>query len=150
MRAERVSLYLANAMGGGSSSPGWRSKARNGDIERDAVDSARNYWLTRISACRIQDLNTHCLDEFRKHWQCLDNENHQLWQCRPEEWKLNKCVFDKLGLVKTVPDQPKNSVPVHLRAMQHYARKPIWSSEKPFVPETTKPASAGSSEKAAQ
>lgn len=44
----------------------------------------------------IQDINTHCLAEFRKHWECLDDRNHQLWQCRPAEWKLNKCVFDNL------------------------------------------------------
>lgn len=45
---------------------------------------------------RVDDINKHCLDEFRKHWQCLDNNNHQLWQCRKDEWKLNKCVFDNL------------------------------------------------------
>lgn len=45
---------------------------------------------------RIKDINTHCLAEFRKHWECLDDRNHQLWQCRPAEWKLNKCVFDNL------------------------------------------------------
>jgi hypothetical protein len=44
----------------------------------------------------IKDINTHCLAEFRKHWECLDNRNHQLWQCRPAEWKLNKCVYDNL------------------------------------------------------
>jgi NADH dehydrogenase (ubiquinone) 1 alpha subcomplex subunit 8 len=44
----------------------------------------------------IQDINTHCLQEFRKHWECLENGNHQLWQCRPAEWKLNKCVYDNL------------------------------------------------------
>lgn len=41
-------------------------------------------------------MNKHCLAEFRKHWTCLDNNNQQLWQCRPAEWKLNKCVFDNL------------------------------------------------------
>jgi hypothetical protein len=41
-------------------------------------------------------VNKHCLEEFRKHWTCLDNNNQQLWQCRPAEWKLNKCVFDNL------------------------------------------------------
>lgn len=46
--------------------------------------------------CRIEDVNKHCLEEFRKHWTCLDNNNQQLWQCRPAEWKLNKCVFDNL------------------------------------------------------
>ncbi len=45
---------------------------------------------------RIEDVNKHCLEEFRKHWTCLDNNNQQLWQCRPVEWKLNKCVFDNL------------------------------------------------------
>jgi hypothetical protein len=44
----------------------------------------------------IKDINTHCLAEFRKHWECLDDRNHQLWQCRPAEWKLNKCVYDNL------------------------------------------------------
>jgi hypothetical protein len=44
----------------------------------------------------IEDVNKHCLAEFRKHWTCLDNNNQQLWQCRPAEWKLNKCVFDNL------------------------------------------------------
>jgi hypothetical protein len=45
---------------------------------------------------RIEGVNKHCLAEFRKHWTCLDNNNQQLWQCRPQEWKLNKCVFDNL------------------------------------------------------
>jgi hypothetical protein len=54
----------------------------------------RDQLLTQINS--IKDLNTHCLAEFRKHWECLDDRNHQLWQCRPAEWKLNKCVFDNL------------------------------------------------------
>lgn len=41
-------------------------------------------------------MNKHCLEVFRAHWQCLDNNNHQLWQCRPAEWKLNTCVFNNL------------------------------------------------------
>lgn len=45
---------------------------------------------------RLKDIDTHCLAEFRKHWDCLENRNHQMWQCRPAEWKLNKCVYDKL------------------------------------------------------
>jgi hypothetical protein len=45
---------------------------------------------------RIADLNTHCLAEFRTHWQCLEQGNQQLWQCRPQEWKLNKCAYTKL------------------------------------------------------
>lgn len=45
---------------------------------------------------RIEDVNKHCLAEFKKHWECLDTNNHQLWQCRPAEWQLNKCVFSNL------------------------------------------------------
>lgn len=41
-------------------------------------------------------MNKHCLTEFRKHWECLDNNNQQLWQCRKFERPLNKCVFDNL------------------------------------------------------
>jgi hypothetical protein len=41
---------------------------------------------------RLEDVNKHCLTEFRKHWECLDNSNQQLWQCRKWERPLNKCV----------------------------------------------------------
>jgi hypothetical protein len=44
----------------------------------------------------IKDINENCLAEFRTHWQCLENHNQQLWNCRSEERKLNKCVFEKL------------------------------------------------------
>lgn len=44
----------------------------------------------------ISDINKECLDQFRSHWQCLENHNQQLWNCRSEERRLNKCVFDKL------------------------------------------------------
>lgn len=46
--------------------------------------------------CSIDDVNKHCLESFRAHWQCLENNNQQLWQCRPDEWRLNKCVFHNL------------------------------------------------------
>lgn len=45
---------------------------------------------------RLDDINKNCLEEFRKHWQCLDNNNQQLWHCRRPEQLLNACVFDKL------------------------------------------------------
>lgn len=62
---------------------------------------------TRISVClisgaltdmhgSIEDINKSCLEEFRAHYECLDNNNQQLWQCRPAEWRLNKCVFHNL------------------------------------------------------
>ena len=45
---------------------------------------------------RLDDINKNCLEEFRKHWECLEQNNQQLWQCRRPEMKLNDCVFDKL------------------------------------------------------
>lgn len=124
-----------------------------------------NYWeimgilpecpLIRVNS--IKDINTHCLAEFRKHWECLDDRNQQLWQCRPAEWKLNKCVFDNLvrplhpptsaslsaipltplplqKLEKKIPDQPTNVVPVHLRPSQIFADVRIGPGDgKPFV-----------------
>jgi hypothetical protein len=44
----------------------------------------------------IDDINKNCLKEFRRHWSCLDTNNQQLWQCRPAERVLNKCVFETL------------------------------------------------------
>lgn len=95
---------------------------------------------------RLEDINKSCLEEFRKHWECLDDNNQQLWQCRKFERGLNKCVFEKLvriisvlstsivlsGVVtdipfvsqkmeKTIPGTPENETPVHLRKKQIFA-----------------------------
>ncbi|KAJ8109283.1 hypothetical protein OPT61_g7572 [Boeremia exigua] len=69
----------------------------------------------------ISDINKECLDQFRSHWQCLENHNQQLWNCRSEERRLNKCVFDKLSLEKTIPDAPKGDTPIHLRTKNTFA-----------------------------
>lgn len=45
---------------------------------------------------RLTDINAACLEDFRRHWTCLDDNNQQLWQCRRAERKLNACVFEKL------------------------------------------------------
>ncbi|PHH70639.1 hypothetical protein CDD80_5881 [Ophiocordyceps camponoti-rufipedis] len=90
--------------------------------------------VTRCARSVIQDLNTHCLAEFRKHWECLEEGNHQLWQCRPEEWKLNKCVYENLKLEKKIPDQPSNVTPVELRKKQIFADRLVRESDgEPFV-----------------
>ena len=47
-------------------------------------------------------------------------------------------------LEKVVPDQPKNSTPVHLRKKQIYAHYPIMRPE-PFVPEKAAETQAPSS-----
>jgi NADH dehydrogenase (ubiquinone) 1 alpha subcomplex subunit 8 len=91
----------------------------NGRGEIECLAEGRR--VTRCARSVLNDLTAQCLKEFRSHWQCLDNQNHQLYQCREAEWKLNKCAFDKLGLEKVVPDQPPNRVPVHLRTKQVFA-----------------------------
>ncbi|UKZ71941.1 uncharacterized protein TrAtP1_012884 [Trichoderma atroviride] len=90
--------------------------------------------VTRCAQSVLTDINTHCLAEFRKHWECLDNRNQQLWQCRPAEWKLNKCVYDNLKLEKKIPDQPTNVTPVELRTKQIFADVRIGPGDgKPFA-----------------
>ncbi|KAL2212781.1 NADH dehydrogenase, alpha subcomplex, subunit 8 [Sarocladium strictum] len=90
--------------------------------------------VTRCATSVLADINTHCLTEFRKHWECLDNRNHQLWQCRPAEWKLNECVYNKMNLEKKIPNQPTNVTPVELRSKQIFADVRIGPGDgKPFV-----------------
>ncbi|KAK3311618.1 uncharacterized protein B0T15DRAFT_508162 [Chaetomium strumarium] len=90
--------------------------------------------VTRCARSVLEDINKSCLEQFRAHWQCLENNNQQLWQCRPAEWKLNRCVYENLNLEKVVPDQPKHSTPVHLRPRQIFAHGWIPRTEKPFIP----------------
>ncbi|KAL8735685.1 MAG: hypothetical protein Q9181_002748 [Wetmoreana brouardii] len=78
--------------------------------------------VTRCAASVLEDINKNCLEQFRQHWNCLEYNNQQLWQCRKYEWKLNSCVFDKLGLEKKIPGAPENETPVHLRKRQIYSR----------------------------
>lgn len=44
----------------------------------------------------IKDINTHCLSQFKTHWECLEQNNHNLWECRRPEKALNECVFEKI------------------------------------------------------
>jgi len=60
----------------------------------------------RFLDSRLDDINKNCLEEFRKHWECLDQNNQQLWQCRRREMKLNGCVFDKLVSLSLLPSPP--------------------------------------------
>ncbi|KAB8076870.1 hypothetical protein BDV29DRAFT_189112 [Aspergillus leporis] len=94
----------------------------NGRGEFDCLKEGRK--VTRCAASVIKDINTHCLKQFTAHWECLENNNHHLWECRKPEMELNKCVFDKLGLKKTIPGAPENQTPVHLRPKQIYAQFP--------------------------
>jgi len=91
----------------------------NGRGELDCMREGRK--VTRCAASVLSDVNKHCLQEFRKHWECLENNNQQLWQCRKWERPLNKCVFENIGLEKTIPGTPEGETPVHLRTKQIYA-----------------------------
>jgi NADH dehydrogenase (ubiquinone) 1 alpha subcomplex subunit 8 len=66
----------------------------NGKGETECLKEGRK--VTRCAASVIEDINKSCLDVFRTHWKCLDNNNQQLWQCRGAERQLNKCVFENL------------------------------------------------------
>ncbi|KAL4875336.1 hypothetical protein BJY04DRAFT_202244 [Aspergillus karnatakaensis] len=94
----------------------------NGRGEIECLKEGRK--VTRCAASVIKDINTHCLKQFNAHWECLENNNHRLWECRKAEMDLNSCVFDKLGLKKTIPGAPEGQTPVHLRPKQLYASFP--------------------------
>ncbi|KAI9775077.1 MAG: hypothetical protein M1839_001469 [Geoglossum umbratile] len=66
----------------------------NGKGEIECLKEGRK--VTRCAASVLEDINKHCLTEFRQHWECLENYNQQLWNCRRPERRLNKCVFDNL------------------------------------------------------
>ncbi|KAL8695831.1 MAG: hypothetical protein Q9224_003128, partial [Gallowayella concinna] len=78
--------------------------------------------VTRCAASVIDDVTKNCLQQFRNHWECLEDNNQQLWQCRKWEWKLNACVYQKLGLEKKIPGAPEHEIPVHLRKRQIYSQ----------------------------
>ncbi|KAG9259011.1 uncharacterized protein F5Z01DRAFT_669745 [Emericellopsis atlantica] len=101
--------------------------------EFDCMKEGRR--VTRCASSVIDDLNKSCLEQFTNHWKCLDNHNQQLWQCRPFEWKLNRCAFEKLNLKKVVPDQPNNVTPVEQRPQMIMSDRKFRAVEgKPFVP----------------
>lgn len=50
--------------------------------------------VTRCAADFISKLKANCQSEWQAHYQCLENSNHHLWQCREQERPLNKCIFD--------------------------------------------------------
>lgn len=88
-------------------------KEANGTGEVDCLKEGRR--VTRCAISVFEDINKHCLEEFRLHWRCLEQQNNQFSGCRPAEKLLSKCVFDKLQLEKKIPGVPTNQVPIHLK-----------------------------------
>lgn len=65
--------------------------------------SSSNVLITMrlTSSDRISKMRENCLAQFDTHWNCLENNNHEYYQCRKPERALNKCMFDKLVSVST-------------------------------------------------
>jgi len=78
--------------------------------------------VTRCTTEILEKLRENCLSEFEKHWQCLELNNQELYRCRKPEKAFNKCVFQKLGLTKTIPGAPADQPQVHEK------QKPIFGA----------------------
>ncbi|KAF8645521.1 hypothetical protein AX16_007805 [Volvariella volvacea WC 439] len=85
-------------------------KAENRDPEHCLKEGRR---VTRCATDLINKMRENCLEQFQAHWQCLDKNNHEYYHCRKPERTLNKCMFEKLGLVKTIPGAPPGQTPIH-------------------------------------
>ena len=42
-----------------------------------------------------------CGDQWKAHWTCLENSNHEFSRCRKVEKPFNDCVFEQLVRVMT-------------------------------------------------
>ncbi|CAL1700194.1 unnamed protein product [Somion occarium] len=69
--------------------------------------------VTRCAQDMITKMRENCLQEWDKHWNCLELNNHEYYMCRKPERTLNKCMFEKLGLTKTIPGTPEGQTPIH-------------------------------------
>eukprot|EP00158_Paraphelidium_tribonemae_P000552 Partr_v1_DN22794_c0_g1_i1_m37935 putative NADH dehydrogenase (Ubiquinone) 1 alpha subcomplex len=72
--------------------------------------------VTRCALDLMSKLEEHCAETFKDHWTCLSVSNNYMWKCRTEEKAFNRCVFEKMGLKKHIPDQPVHQIPVHMRS----------------------------------
>lgn len=70
--------------------------------------------VTRCAVSVLNNLNKYCFDEFKLHYECLEQENHRLNGCRASEKVFNKCVFDNLKLEKKIPGV-KPEQQIHLK-----------------------------------
>ena len=56
--------------------------------------------VTRCAISVLKDINKYCFDEFKLHYECLEQNNQYFSRCRSSEGVLSKCVFDNMKLVK--------------------------------------------------
>ncbi|EER36097.1 hypothetical protein CTRG_00836 [Candida tropicalis MYA-3404] len=59
--------------------------------------------VTRCAISVLKDINKYCFDEFKLHYECLEQNNQYFSRCRSSEGVLSKCVFQNMGLVKKIP-----------------------------------------------
>ena len=59
--------------------------------------------VTRCAISVLKDINKYCFDEFKLHYECLEQNNQYFSRCRSSEGVLSKCVFDNMKLVKKIP-----------------------------------------------
>ncbi|KZP21547.1 Ndufa8, NADH-ubiquinone oxidoreductase complex I 19kd subunit [Athelia psychrophila] len=85
-------------------------KAQNRNPEHCLKEGRR---VTRCATDLITKMRENCLQQFDEHWKCLENSNQEYYLCRKPERSLNKCMFEKLGLTKTIPGSPAGRIPVH-------------------------------------
>lgn len=76
-------------------------KSENNGGTLDCLKEGRR--VTRCAVNVLQDLNKYCFDEFKLHYECLEQNNHRLGHCRYSEEVFNKCVFANLKLEKKIP-----------------------------------------------
>ncbi|KAF8835968.1 Ndufa8, NADH-ubiquinone oxidoreductase complex I 19kd subunit [Paxillus ammoniavirescens] len=78
--------------------------------------------VTRCATDLITKMRENCLEQFETHWNCLEMNNQEYYACRKPERTLNKCMFEKLGLTKTIPGAPAGQKPIH------EVEKPIYTT----------------------
>ncbi|KAI3406441.1 NdufA8 [Candida oxycetoniae] len=76
--------------------------------------------VTRCAISVLKDLNKYCFDEFKLHYDCLEQNNQYFSRCRASEGVLSKCVFDNLKLEKRIPDVDEQI---------HHKKNPVYKAD---------------------
>ncbi|KIY73909.1 NADH dehydrogenase, alpha subcomplex, subunit 8 [Cylindrobasidium torrendii FP15055 ss-10] len=71
--------------------------------------------VTRCAFDLLAKMRDNCGKQFEEHWSCLEKNNHHYYSCRKPETALNSCMFEKMGLLKTIPGTPQGQKPIHER-----------------------------------
>ncbi|TFK29028.1 NADH-ubiquinone oxidoreductase subunit [Coprinopsis marcescibilis] len=69
--------------------------------------------VTRCAQDLLTKMQQNCMEQFAAHYECLERNNQEYYLCRKPERKLNACMFEKLGLTKTIPGGGSQGQQVH-------------------------------------